>query len=310
MHRSRRILLIVGLLLLFMAIAAAVTYNVIRRPARSVYLLPDGNAMAYVTFTPLHYINVDTKRFDSDPKYQEFIAQTGFHFEHDLDNISFSARTGSEWNGDVSAIFTGTFDQERLARYIQNQPEVQPESYGGKTVFSMRQQNETLRLCILDGKTVAFTAGPSPESMHSIIDKFRGSGETPSLLRDYYSDVPFGSVAWGIVRMPDAPAGQQAPGGFDLSFLKNSVIIMSARYTGSVRFRAELISDNQTDATNIFQAVNGLVAFGRAAVRGAQNPDKDLATLIDGIQLQQNGNRVVLNVVVPQETIQKISESH
>jgi hypothetical protein len=311
MHRSRKILFTVGLLLLFAAIAAAVTYHVIRRPAKAIYLLPDGNAIAYVTFTPFHYMNLDTRRFDSDPEYREFVSQTGFHFEHDLDNVAFSARTSSELNGDVSAIMSGTFNKERLASYIQKQPGVQSESYGGKTIFASRQQNETLRICILDGKTVAFTAGPSPESMHSIIDRASGSGETPSLLRDYYGDVPFGSVAWGIVRVPDA-GGQQGPGGLDLSFLKNSVMIVSARYTGSVRFRTEFISDNQTDATHLFQAVNGLVAFGRAAV-GAENPEspeKDVKALIDGIQLQQNGNRVVLNLVVPQETIQKISERH
>jgi hypothetical protein len=81
---------------------------------------------------------------------------------------------------------------------------------------------------------------------------------------------------------------------------------MSVRYSGSVRVRAEFISQNQADATHVFQAVNGFVAFARAS-QGVRNPDKDVAALIDNIQLQQNGNRVVLNVVVPQEIIQKVS---
>jgi hypothetical protein len=311
MHRSRKILFVVGLLLLFVAIAAAVTYHVIRRPARAVYLLPDGNAIGYVTFTPLHYMNLDARLpFASNPEYQDFVAQTGLHFDHDLDNIAFSARTSGELNGDVSAIFTGAFDKERLARYIQRQPGVQSENYAGKTIFASREPNQTLRICILDGKTVAFTAGPSPESMHSIIDKSSGAGETPSLLRDYYGDVPFGSVAWGIVRLPDFPGSQQPPGGFDLNLLRNSVIIVSARYTGSVRFRAESISDNPTAATHIFEGLNEAVGFVRTGIQAAENPDKDLVALMNGIQLQQNGNRVVLNVVVPQETIQKISASH
>jgi hypothetical protein len=309
MHRSKKFLLIVGLILLFVTIAAAVTYHVIRRPAKAIYLLPDGNVMAYVNFTPLHFLNLDTKSFASDPQYQDFTAQTGFHFEHDLDNVAISGSSAGELTGEASAIFTGTFDQERLTSYVQKQPGVETESYSGKKIFFMHEgnQNQTVRVCILDGKTVIVTAGTSPESMHGIIDKSSGSGQAPSLLQDHYSDVPFGSVAWAIVRVPDSST-PATPGGFNFDFLKNSVTVMSVRYSGSVRVRAEFISENQADATHVFQAVNGFVAFARAT-QGGRNADKDVAALIDNVQLQQNGNRVVLNVVVPQEVVQKISAS-
>lgn len=308
--RSKKLLLTVGLILLLVTIGAAVTYHVIRRPAKAIYLLPDGNVMAYVNFTPLHFMNLDTKSFASDPQYQDFAAQTGFHFEHDLDNVAISGNSTGELNGNGAAIFTGTFDQERLTSYVQKQPGVESESYGGKKIFLMHggPQNQAVRACILDGKTVALTVGTSPESMHGIIDKSSGSGQGPSLLHDYYGDVPFGSVAWAIVRIPDSSAAA-APGGFNFDFLKNSVTVISVRYSGSVRGRAEFISESQADATHVFQAVNGFVAFARAT-QGGRNGDKDVAALIDNIQLQQNGNRVVLNLVVPQELIQKVSSSH
>ena len=307
MNRSKRVLLIIVVVLVVVALAAAVTYHVIRRPGKSVYLLPDGNVMAYVSFKPFHYTDLGTQKFESDPQYQEFVSKTGFHYEKDLDSLAFSGRSTGELNGDVSAIITGTFDQNRLNGYVQGQPGVETESYRGKTIFAMRESNQTVRVSILDSSTVAVTAGPSSESMHSIIDKSSGSGSMPQLLSDYYGDVPFASVGWAIVRIPDL-GGQEGPGGFNLDYLKNSVTVISVRYTGSVRLRAELIAATDADATKVFQALNGLVAMGRGFAQSGQDRDKDLDALIDNTKIEQNGKRVVLNMVVPQEVIKKASE--
>jgi hypothetical protein len=309
MNRSKRVLLIIAVVLVVVVIAAAVTYTVIRRPGKSVYLLPDGNVMAYVSFKPFHYMDLGAQKFESDSQYQEFVAKTGFRYEKDLDSVAFSGRSTGELNGDVSAIITGTFDQSRLTSYLQAQPGVESESYKGKTILAMRESNQTVRVCILDGTTFAITAGPSAESMHSIIDKSTGSGAMPQLLSDYYGDVPFASVGWAIVRVPDM-GGQEGPGGVNLDYLKNSVIVISARYTGSVRLRAEIIAQSEADATKTFQALNGLLAMGRAFATSGQERDKDLETLIDNSKLDQNGKQVVLNVVVPQELIKKASEKH
>src|SRR5262249_52623108 len=159
-------------------------------------------------------------------------------------------------------------------------------SYSGKAIYAVRENNQTLRICILDGKTVAATAGPSSESMHTIIDKSGSSGSEPQLMSDYYGDVPFASVGWAIIRVPDI-GGQSAPGGFNLDYLKNTVTIISFRYTGSVRFRAELIADNDADATKIYQAVNGMVAMSR----GFSARDKDVSDIVNNTQIQQNGKR-------------------
>jgi len=252
-------------------------------------------------------MDLGNQKFESDPEYQDFVAKTGFHYQKDLDSVAFSGRSTGEMNGDVSSIIGGTFDQSRLNSYLQAQPGVESESYGGKTILAMRESNQTLRVCILDSTTIAVTAGPSSESMHSIIDKSRGSGSMPQLLSDYYGEVPFASVSWAIVRIPDL-GGQEGPGGFNLDYLKNSVIVVSARYTGSVRLRAELIAASEADATKIFQAVNGVVAMGRAFATSGQNRDKDLETVVDNAKLELNGKRVVLNIVVPQEVIKKASE--
>jgi len=122
MNRSKRVLLILAVVLVVVAIAAAVTYNVIRRPGKSVYLLPDGNVMAYLSFKPFHFMDLGNQKFESDPEYQDFVAKTGFHYQKDLDSVAFSGRSTGEMNGDVSSIIGGTFDQSRLNSYLQAQP--------------------------------------------------------------------------------------------------------------------------------------------------------------------------------------------
>lgn len=306
--RSRKLLLTLVIVLAVVAIAAAVTYHVIRRPARSVFLLPDGNVMGYVNFTPFHFMNMDTHPLTSDPEYQEFVTETGFDPQHDVDNVAVSANASAGANPDVSAVVSGTFNQERIASYIKKQSEVQTESYGGKTIYLAPEKDQTLRFCLLDNKMAAVTFGPSADSMHSIIDKFAGAGSMPQLLKDYYDDVPFASVGWAIVRVPEFAVPPPGPGGMDLSILKNSVTIVSVRYTGSVRVRAEFITQSQGDATRVFTSLNSAVALGRVEAMAASSRDKDLAEVMNNLEVKQSGNRVILSVVIPQDLIKKASQ--
>jgi hypothetical protein len=307
MNRAKKVLLIGGIVLSLVAVATAVAYTVVMRPGRSIYLLPDGNVMAYVNFTPMHFMNMDTSPFTADPEYQRFVSETGLHVDRDLDNIAISANADGGSSGDVAIIVTGAFDQQRLSGYVQKQEGVQTETYGGKTIFSVPEKSQTARFCVLDSKMVAVTVSPTAESMRAIIGKSAGSGSGPYLFENYYSDVPFASTAWAIVRVPSLAVPASAPGGLNLGFLKNSVTIISVRYTGSVRFRGEFIAENQADATNIFQAVNGLLAMGKMTGGTRQN-DPDVTAIMNSIEVKQNDTHVVVSIVVPQDVIKKAAQ--
>jgi hypothetical protein len=308
MSRAKKVLLIGGIVLSLIAVATAVTYTVVMRPGRSIYLLPDGNVMAYVNFAPMHFMNPDTSSFTADPEYQRFVNETGLHVDHDLDNIAISANADS-LSGDVAIIVTGAFDQQRLSGYVQKQEGVHTETYGGKTIFSVSVpgRGQTARFSVLDSKMAAVTISSTADSMRAIIDKSAGSGSAPYLFQNYYSDVPFGSAAWAIVRVPDFAVPVSAPGRPSLNFLKNSTTIFSIRYTGSVHLRGEFIVENQADATNIFQAVNGLLAMGKLAGGPRQN-DPDVTAVMNSIEVKQNANHVVVSVVVPQDLIKKAAQ--
>lgn len=304
---SARILLIGGIVLSLVAVATAVTFHAAMRPGHSVYLLPDGNVLAYINFTPMHFMSMDTRPFTSAPEYQQFVNETGLRVDRDLDNIAISAHADGSLGGDVAIIVTGTFDQQRLSGYVQKQAGVQTETYGGKTIFSTSQINQTTRFCVLNSKMVALTVGPTADSMRAIIDKSSGSGSAPYLFDSYYSDVPFASTMWAIVRVPGSAVTDPAPSGLNLSFLKNSVTIVSVRYTGSLHLRVEFIAENQADAANLFQSVNGLVAMSKLAGRPRQN-DPDVIAVMNSLEVKQDGKHVVVSVVVPQELLQKAAQ--
>jgi len=92
-----------------------------------------------------------------------------------------------------------------------------------------------------------------------------------------------------------------------LNFLKNSTTIFFIRYTGSVRLRGEFIVENQADATNIFQAVNGLLAMGKLAGGPRQNAP-DVTAVMNSIEVKQSANHVVVSVVVPQDLIKNAAQ--
>ncbi len=300
-------LLIGGIALSLVAVATAVAFHVVMRPGRSVYLLPDGNIMAYVNFTPMHFMKMDSSPFTAVPEYQRFVNETGLRPDRDLENIAISAHADGGQSGDVAIIVTGTFDQQRLAGYVLKQEGVQTETYARKTIFSLPERAQTTRFCMLDSKMVAITVGPTAESMHAIIDKSAGSGSVPYLFEHYYDYVPAASAMWAIVRVPSYAVTDSAIRGPNLNFLKNSVTIVSVRYTGSLRFRGEFIAENQADATNIFQAVNGLLAMGRLGGGPRQN-DPDVTAMMNSLDVKQNGNHVVVSFVVPQDLIQKAAQ--
>lgn len=310
--RSHRKLLILILILVVTAAAAIVAYQRIARPANAVLLLPDGDLLLYVNFTPAHFFDLGRLPVHPDPEYQDFLQQTNFHFEHDLDTVAVSVRNPGDSNSDVAAILVGTFDQAKISAYLQKMS-AGTESYADKTIFLGHEKDRNVRACFLDAKTIAVTSMESPEPMHTLIDRSRGFhvvAKSPSLVQDYYSHVPFASLAWAMIRVPSQVSDGRLSGGMDMDFLRNAVLVVSVRYTGSIRLKADIISANDSDAAKVLQAVNTFLALGKGAMQSLSpgGPDKDVKAVFDSIQVQQTGKETVLTVTIPQEFVKKMSE--
>ncbi|HEY6968523.1 MAG TPA: hypothetical protein VJA94_04910 [Candidatus Angelobacter sp.] len=312
--RHRKLLILIIFLVAVAAVAGVVYYRM-ARPGRAVLLLPDGDVVIYADLAPIPFVNVgqfidvDQLPGQSDPEYRDFITQTNFHVERDLKTIAISIRNPSEANPELAAVFTGKFDLDGLRTYMQGHS-TGSESYAGKTIFSVRGADHLVRACLVDSSTVAVTNTDSADSIHSIIDKATHSyrsGEAPPLVRDYYNYVPFGSLGWAMLRVP--AQNSQFTGGMKMDFLQNAVAVISVRYTGSVRIRADVISANQADAAKVLEAFNQFLAFGRAAAESlGSGPDKDVKAVFDRIQVEQKGNETIVNVVIPQEVVKKVGQ--
>jgi hypothetical protein len=309
--RKRRTLLFLGLFLIIVLAVGSVVYYRIARPARAVLLLPDGNFLLYVNFSPAHFFELGPIPGETDPGYQDFVQQTGFHFEHDLDTLAVSQRDPSSSAPESSAVFTGHFDHDRLTNYLQRRSSG-TEKYGDQDIFLLHHEDHIVRACLLDARTVAVTNMESAEPMHTIIDKSghaRAIGKGPFLIANYYRYVPFGSLAWAMLRLPAQPAAKQRLEGFDIDFLQNTVSIASVRYTGSIRLKAEVISENDAAAQRVGEAANIYLVLARGAGEWL-NPggsDKDVKAAFDSIQVEQQNKRTVVTMTIPQEFLKKMA---
>jgi hypothetical protein len=306
----RHKLLFALLFLLITAGVALVVYRWIAPPPRAVRLLPESNFLLYANISPLHFFNLGALTSQTDPQYLDFVQQTGFHFEKDLNTFAVSQQHPGNFDSDSAAVFTGHFDAARLTNYLKKLS-TGTEQYADKTIFSVPNITHTVRVCMVDGDTVAVTNTTSPDAIHTIIDKSRNSylSKGPYLAEHYYHDIPFASLAWAIVRVPEQREESQSLAGADLSFMRNSTALVSVRYTGSIRLRAEIFSQNEADAAQVKQAADTFLAWGRAA--GASlNPggtDKDVKAVFDSIEVEQNGTRTVISVAIPRAFVEKMA---
>lgn len=307
---KRRKWLLVALFFVAAVAIGFVVYRWIAPPPRAVRLLPEGNFLLYVNFSPAHFL--DLGQFTANqtaPEYQEFVRQTGFHFEKDLDTFAISQRNPGDFDSESAAIFTGHFDQARLSDYLKKLSS-STELYADKTIYSIQNDRHTVRACLVNADTVAVTNMPSAEPMHGIIDKSRGAyfSKGPYLAESHYHDIPFASLVWAILRVPAGKGAIELPNGITLDFLQNTTAVMSVRYTGSIRIRADLFSQSESDATQVKEAADTFIAWARtfAEAENAGGPDKDVKTAFDSIQVQQSGKRTVISMVIPQEFVKKM----
>lgn len=307
--QSNRFRLFGGLVLLIVVAFLLTVYLRIARPSRAVLLLPEGALIVYANFTPAPFVNlaqtIGMKELPLAALWQDsdFSRQTGFHLDHDLDEMAVSFLPGSK--ADFSLVVTGKMDQGRLEKYFQQRTSTS-ENYGGRSIFSVGHDDQASNICVLDSRTMAITS--TLPLMHALIDKARGVVriDQSSLIRDYYRDVPFGSVAWIILRDQGAnslPAAADA----DKKLLKNAVTVVSVRYAGSLRFKAEIISASPADAAEVAKGVNDFVASTRGPLARTGGASTDPFTeVLNNLRVEQNGMRTVLSVTASGATVRSL----
>ncbi|MGZ4829440.1 MAG: hypothetical protein ACXV5J_03290 [Candidatus Angelobacter sp.] len=305
---KHRKLLILAILVVAAAAVGFVLYHRSTQVPEAARLLPEGDLIIYANLKPVHLFDLNKSgSVQPQGEYKDFVDRTGIQVERDLDEVAMSRRdTPDGRDVESSEILIGHFDQVRLRDYLQLLSSVR-ELYRNYTIYSISHDEHTVRVALLDTGKVAVTNMVSPEPMHGIIDRALKPSTGPTLL-SHYSDVPLGSLAWLIDRVPNKPDNVQLPGGFALTLPAEAVAVGSLRYTGSLLLRADVFAQSEAQARQIVDSANSHLALVRSIGQfvKTKGPDQDIKAAFDSLQATQKENVAVFTATIPQSILKKI----
>jgi hypothetical protein len=333
-------LLIVGAVLAAFGIMA---YLRAKAPPEAARLLPESDAILFLNLKTIR----SATHFDQTPitrsaYFQHFIDATGIVPERDLDSAALALHRMPDPHGPngpvgYSEVFTGSFDGVRLNQYLATLATSQ-ELYAGRTIYTIPSENRQLRVAQLGYDTLAASNMPSPEQIHSMLDRARASAlSTPgsSLLAARFHEVPMLSEAWGIghIALPFSTPGStdgNQPGyvnvlGLQLPVAADTDLVASLRYTraarvltgGAIHLRIEEFAPSYEkadhtaeDLDNLLGLLRGIVANQEAQPHDHTPADTALTSVLSSVKITQHDDRVLLNATIPLDDLKALTTSH
>jgi hypothetical protein len=252
-----------SLLLMLALMIALVVVLVLRKaaPPEAARLLPESDAIVYANLKPLRTVtHFDRTQVTRSSDYQRFVEATGIVPERDLDSVAFALHRMDDPNGPngpvgYSEVFEGRFDGERLARYLATIATAK-ENYAGHDIFTIPVGDEKatrpLRIAQLEYDSIAASNMPTPEQIHSILDRHRAAASPfsgSSLLSSRYRDVPAFASAWAIghIGLPFSDRGYISIYGLRLPMPEDTTFVASLRFLGTLHLRVEEIAPTEAD---------------------------------------------------------------
>lgn len=335
--RKRKLIPLVIALAAFAALGVML-YLRAKAPPEAARLLPESDAILYVNLKPLRAAtHFDKAPITRSADFQHFIDATGIVPERDIDSAAFALHKVPVLlaNGaatpihasDIfsSEVFIGRFDGQRLARYLASMASAQ-ETYAGRTVYTILLDGQTLRVAQLAYDTIAASNMPTPEQIHSMLDRSRASAlGTPgcSLLAARFHDVPLLAQAWGIghIGLPFSHNGEIAVMGVSLPLPADSDLVASLRYSpaervlsgGAVQLRVEEIAPDPATADTTVQSLSVILGLlrGLGSATSAQTPsDAALRQVIASTHIEQQNQRAILNATATLDQVKALFSAH
>lgn len=293
-----------------------------KAPPEAARLLPESDAIVYFDLKPLrsatHFDQSATAR---STDFQHFIDATGIVPERDLDAAAFALHRMSDPrgpNGPVaySEVFVGRFDGQRLQHYLEGLASSR-ELYAGHEVYTIPVEGRKLRIAQLGYDTIAASNMPTPEQIHSMLDRSRASAlGTPgsSLLAARFHDVPLLSQAWGIghIGLPFAEHGNISVLGFELPLPEDTDLVASIRFSGALHLRIEDLAQDEMQAQRTAESLSALVGVVRAITN--QQPvrtpaDQALREVLGSVSVQQHGSRAELTASASVDQVKALASA-
>jgi hypothetical protein len=318
-----------SLLLMLALMAALIVVIVLRKaaPPEAARLLPESDAIVYANLKPLRTAtHFDRTSVDRSPEYQKFIDATGIVPERDLDSVAFALHRMDDPkgpNGPVgySEVFEGRFDGERLARYLATIA-TEKETYAGHDIFTIPvgddKATRPLRIAQLGYDTIAASNMPTPEQIHSILDRHRAAASPfsgSSLLSARYHEVPAFASAWAIghIGLPFSDRGYISIFGLQLPLPEDTTFVASLRYLGTIHLRIEQIAPTEAEAAHTSETLTNLLGLVKtiqqtqAQMHPTAISDKAVVELISSTKIEQHKDRAILTANIPLDLVKRLT---
>lgn len=318
-HRRKRFTF--GIVLLVLLLLAGAIYLRKIAPPEAARLLPESDGIIYLNFRAIRSVaHFSDHPVQHAPDYQRFIDATGIQFERDLDEAAFALHQMPDPHGPNGAVafsdvFVGHFDGRRLANYLSTLA-ASRENYAGHTIFSVPSQGRTVRVAILGYDIVAVSNTPTPEQIHSMIDRYHTAAlpfAGSSLLSKHYAQVPLLSFAWGLgkIALPLGKTGGLHVMGVRLPIPVDATFIASLRWIGRIHLRIEEIAPNESAAADSTESLQMLLTLVHSLENsgGDQPFDPDTRTFLNSMNLVRHENRAVLTATVPTPLLERMLAS-
>jgi hypothetical protein len=322
--RTRRKRLWVALAVVLVIAGGIVSAVLLRKRAApdAVRLLPDSDAVLYINLEPIRLFTDLGKHpvKDRDPQYEDFVRQTGFEFERDLDKVALAIHYGTSIRGQstetrYSEILQGHFDSERVEAYLRKLA-ASVEHYGNFDIYIIPLEGRTVRVALLGVDVAAASNTEGPDAIHGMIDRYRQAAlpfAGPPLVSQYYRLVPLGSIIWTIARPPSASSSENhaellLPGGWSGLLPPDITVIASARPLNEVHLRAQVLTHSEAEARGFTDRVNTFLALFKSlniSIDGG-GPDPDVKAAFDSLEIHQDKDQAVLTAKVPYAFFKKV----
>jgi len=291
-------------------------------PPEAARLLPESDGIIYINFSPFRaFFHKNLKPPARVPEYQQFVDATGIDWERDLDQVAIALHRMPNPNGPngpvaYSLVLVGKLTGTRLNTWLEAHA-ISTESYAGHIIYSVPSDGRTVRVAQIGYDMLAVSNTPTPEQIHSIIDRHRTAAlpfAGSSLLSHHFHEVPLLSLAWGVgqIALPFSESGAISVFGLSLPLQDGATIVASVTPTlplvGSLRMRVEEITTNEQDAESQAASLNLLLSLARRVTAPlAENAaNNGLRQALNTAQVEQKRDRVVVTATLTPSTLNKL----
>jgi len=312
MHRrTRRTLLIVAGVVTLLAVAVFLRS---KAPPEAARLLPESDGVIYINFVPFRaFFHKQLKPPQRVPDYQQFVDATGIDWERDLDQVAIALHrmpNPDGPNGPVaySLVLQGKLTGKRLNTWLDTHA-TSRETYAGHTIYSIPSDGRTVRVVQIGYDMLAVSNTPTPEQIHSIVDRHRTAAlpfSGSSLLSHHYHEVPLLALAWGIgqIGLPFSESGAIHIFGLALPLEDGATIVASVTPTlplaGALRMRVEEFAANEDEAASQAASLNLLLVMARrvTAPLADNSANNGLREVLKTAEITQKRDRVTVTATL------------